>query len=400
MPRSLPGRIAIAGVAWAQHRGIDKVEVRVDGGAWAEARLADVDTIDTWRQWVLDWDATPGRHALEVRATDATGAVQPEDARDALPRGGDRLALGRHHGDLSGHTHVARASRAGRSTKPTAPGFDRVHKHRREPREQAHSHRGLCRPPHGRRLRRSLLQRGRDDRSGAPTRSTTARASMAPMAPSMAAPSASAAMMDGTTFGAACSAVPATGAGSFAGHGHGPVATAASNNPVLSTLVTAVTAAKLGDTLNGAKDITVFAPTNDAFAAMDKATLDSAMADPSGLLSKVLTYHVVQGRLTPEMLAGTHKTLNGADLTVEGSGAGLHGQRQGHGRLRQRPDRQRHRLHHRRRPPPAGELISGPVAPGGTRPRREADEGRIPDQHRWHRVRPSSVDLVCVTDGQ
>ncbi len=152
----------------------------------------------------------------------------------------------------------------------------------------------------------------------APVASTAPTTAASPMA--SAAPSASAAMMDGTTFGAACSAVPATGAGSFQGMATAPVATAASNNPVLSTLVTAVTAAKLGDTLNGAKDITVFAPTNDAFAAMDKATLDSAMADPSGLLSKVLTYHVVQGRLTPEMLAGTHKTLNGADLTVEGSG--------------------------------------------------------------------------------
>jgi uncharacterized surface protein with fasciclin (FAS1) repeats len=153
----------------------------------------------------------------------------------------------------------------------------------------------------------------------APAATTVPTTAATPMA-SAAAPSASAAMMDGTTFGAACSAVPATGAGSFQGMATAPVATAASNNPVLSTLVTAVTAAKLGDTLNGAKDITVFAPTNDAFAAMDKATLDSAMADPSGLLSKVLTYHVVQGRLTPEMLAGTHKTLNGADLTVEGSG--------------------------------------------------------------------------------
>jgi uncharacterized surface protein with fasciclin (FAS1) repeats len=149
---------------------------------------------------------------------------------------------------------------------------------------------------------------------------TAATTPAASMAPSMAVPSASAAMMDSTSFGAACAAVPATGAGSFQGMATAPVATAASNNPVLSTLVTAVTAAKLGDTLNGAQDITVFAPTNDAFAAMDKATLDSAMADPSGLLSKVLTYHVVQGRLTPEMLAGTHKTLNGADLTVEGSG--------------------------------------------------------------------------------
>jgi uncharacterized surface protein with fasciclin (FAS1) repeats len=126
--------------------------------------------------------------------------------------------------------------------------------------------------------------------------------------------------MTGGQFGTACSAVPTSGEGSFAGMAKAQVATAASNNPVLSTLVTAVTAAKLGDTLNSAKDITVFAPTNDAFAAMDKATLDSAMKDPSGLLSKVLTYHVVQGRLTPETLAGTHKTLAGSDLTVEGSG--------------------------------------------------------------------------------
>ncbi len=151
-----------------------------------------------------------------------------------------------------------------------------------------------------------------------PAATTAPTIAASPMA--SAAPSASTAMMEGTTFGAACSAVPATGAGSFQGMATAPVATAASNNPVLSTLVTAVTAAKLGDTLNTAKDITVFAPTNDAFAAMDKATLDAAMGDPAGLLSTVLTYHVVQGRLTPEMLAGTHKTLNGADLTVEGSG--------------------------------------------------------------------------------
>ena len=78
-------------------------------------------------------------------------------------------------------------------------------------------------------------------------------------------------------FGAACSAVPTDGAGSFDGMAADPVATAASNNPVLSTLVTAVTEAGLGETLNTAKDITVFAPTNDAFAALPKATLDAAM---------------------------------------------------------------------------------------------------------------------------
>ena len=82
----------------------------------------------------------------------------------------------------------------------------------------------------------------------------------------------------------------------------------------------AVTAAKLGDTLNSAKDITVFAPTNDAFAALDKATLDQAMADPKGLLTTVLTNHVVEGRLTPETLAGDHKTLAGTTITVDGMG--------------------------------------------------------------------------------
>ncbi len=121
-------------------------------------------------------------------------------------------------------------------------------------------------------------------------------------------------------FGSACSAVPTTGMGSFSGMAGDPVATAASHNPVLSTLVTAVTAAGLGDTLNSAAGITVFAPTNDAFAAMDPATLKAALDDPKGLLTTVLTYHVVAGRLTPEQLAGTHTTLQGGDLTVTGSG--------------------------------------------------------------------------------
>jgi uncharacterized surface protein with fasciclin (FAS1) repeats len=99
-----------------------------------------------------------------------------------------------------------------------------------------------------------------------------------------------------------------------------PVATAASNNPVLSQLVGAVKEAGLVSTLNTAKGITVFAPTNQAFAALPKSTLDAAMKDPKGLLTKVLTNHVVAGRLTPEDLAGTHKTLAGTTITVTGSG--------------------------------------------------------------------------------
>jgi hypothetical protein len=117
----------------------------------------------------------------------------------------------------------------------------------------------------------------------------------APAAPAVTQPPAAAA---GMTFGPACSAVPSTGPGSLNGMAEDPVATAASNNPQLSTLVTAVKQAGLVDTLNSANGITVFAPTNDAFAALPKAALNEALADPKGLLTTVLTYHVVQGELT------------------------------------------------------------------------------------------------------
>jgi DMSO/TMAO reductase YedYZ molybdopterin-dependent catalytic subunit len=81
------GRVAVAGVAWAQHVGIDRVEVKVDGGPWQAARLAAEASIDTWRQWVYPWDATPGRHTLQVRATDRTGRTQTSDRADVIPDG-------------------------------------------------------------------------------------------------------------------------------------------------------------------------------------------------------------------------------------------------------------------------------------------------------------------------
>ena len=142
----------------------------------------------------------------------------------------------------------------------------------------------------------------------------TASAPATSSAPSMSAPmtsttpTMSAAMAQ--PFGAACASVPKTGKGSFDGMSQDPVATAASNNPLLSTLVTAVQKAGLVDTLNNAKDITVFAPTNDAFAKIDKATLTA-----------ILTEHVVGQTLPPEKLTGTFATLNPKQsITVTGSG--------------------------------------------------------------------------------
>jgi DMSO/TMAO reductase YedYZ molybdopterin-dependent catalytic subunit len=81
------GRVQVAGVAWAQHKGIDAVEVRVDRGQWRRARLATVPGIDTWRQWVWDWDATPGSHLIEARATDATGYTQTAAQAPPEPNG-------------------------------------------------------------------------------------------------------------------------------------------------------------------------------------------------------------------------------------------------------------------------------------------------------------------------
>ena len=81
------GRTPVAGVAWSQARGITKVEVRVDRGDWQEADLGTEDSIDTWRQWVWYWDATPGNHTLEVRATDADGATQTGARAPIAPDG-------------------------------------------------------------------------------------------------------------------------------------------------------------------------------------------------------------------------------------------------------------------------------------------------------------------------
>jgi DMSO/TMAO reductase YedYZ molybdopterin-dependent catalytic subunit len=72
------GRTAIAGVAWAQQRGVVKVEVSIDDGEWVEARLGSDVSIDTWRQWAYEWDATPGEHTVRVRATDGTGETQTD----------------------------------------------------------------------------------------------------------------------------------------------------------------------------------------------------------------------------------------------------------------------------------------------------------------------------------
>ena len=147
--------------------------------------------------------------------------------------------------------------------------------------------------------------------------------SMAP-SPSM---SSSAAAMDpaANLVGSGCAAYAAqvpSGAGSVSGMALDPVATAASNNPILTTLTAAVSGklnskVNLVDTLNGS-EFTVFAPTDDAFKKIDPATIEALKTDDA-TLSKILTYHVVPGKITPDQIVGTHKTVEGGSITVTGT---------------------------------------------------------------------------------
>lgn len=144
-------------------------------------------------------------------------------------------------------------------------------------------------------------------------------------APAMTGAADPAADLVGTGCAGYAEQVP-EGAGSVAGMAQDPVATAASNNPILTTLTAAVSGklnpgVNLVDTLNGGQ-FTVLAPTDDAFAKIDAATLEKLKTD-APLLTSILTYHVIPGQLSPAQVAGKHKTVEGGEVTVTGSGEAL-----------------------------------------------------------------------------
>jgi uncharacterized surface protein with fasciclin (FAS1) repeats len=164
-----------------------------------------------------------------------------------------------------------------------------------------------------------------------PKMAITATTFAAAAAVSLAVAAAPTAMASPATnlVGAGCTAyanqVP-TGPGSVAGMANDPVAVAASNNPMLTTLSSALSGklnpqVNLVDTLDSGQ-YTVFAPTDQAFGKLDAATLDRLKTD-GPMLSKILTYHVVPGQLSPAQVGGMHNTLQGAQVTVTGSGNGL-----------------------------------------------------------------------------
>lgn len=163
-----------------------------------------------------------------------------------------------------------------------------------------------------------------DDNSG--SGSSSSMTSGNAMTSTMMSPSGSAADAMAGLVGPGCKAyaeqVP-SGAGSVEGMAQDPVATAASHNPMLTTLTAAVSGklnpqVNLVDTLNGGQ-FTVFAPTDDAFAKLPPATIESLKTD-SATLTKILTYHVVPGQIAPDAIAGEHKTVEGGTVKVTRSG--------------------------------------------------------------------------------
>jgi uncharacterized surface protein with fasciclin (FAS1) repeats len=144
-------------------------------------------------------------------------------------------------------------------------------------------------------------------------------------APAMTAAADPAADLVGSGCAGYAEQVP-EGPGSVTGMAQDPVATAASNNPILTTLTAAVSGklnpgVNLVDTLNGG-EFTVLAPTDDAFAKIDPATLEKLKTD-APLLTSILTYHVIPGQLSPAQVAGKHKTVEGGEVTVTGAGEAL-----------------------------------------------------------------------------
>jgi uncharacterized surface protein with fasciclin (FAS1) repeats len=165
--------------------------------------------------------------------------------------------------------------------------------------------------------------------SSAPMASSPSSSMASPSAKASASASAGTMSPAANLVGPGCAAyaqqVP-TGAGSVEGMALDPVAVAASNNPILTTLTAAVSGklnpkVDLVDTLNGG-EFTVFAPVDDAFKKIDAATIETLKTDDA-LLSKILTYHVVPGQITPDKIAGTHATVQGGSVTVTGSGDNL-----------------------------------------------------------------------------
>ena len=314
------GDTFVGGVAWAQHRGIAKVEVQVDGGAWQPAELGPIGRRRLLAPVVPALEGRLGR-ARPVRPRHDQGRRGADPVQGVpVPRGLQRPATNHRPRHLTPLVEVRGAS--------TEPSRDQSASQLRTPRVRTTTE--------GRNVKLHKFYRtagaatavltlslglaacgGDDAEPASASDETTSEAPMTEETPmddgdAMADPAAQ-------TYGDGCASVPADGDGSFNGMATAPVASAASANPLLKTLVAAVTAADLVEPLNSAPALTVFAPADPAFAAIPKADLDALLKDKK-MLTTVLSHHVVAEQITPDKLSGEFETLAGDTLTINGSG--------------------------------------------------------------------------------
>jgi uncharacterized surface protein with fasciclin (FAS1) repeats len=156
--------------------------------------------------------------------------------------------------------------------------------------------------------------------SGCATAMTSADGAPSPVSGPPPSPSAradaAAQPLSDQPFGPGCGAIPPAGEGSFTGMADDPVAVAVSHSPALVALTGTIRAAQLGPSLDAQQHITILAPVDTAFAAVPRDAMGALLAD-TPRLTAMLTHHVIDGRLTPERLAGTHTTLNNDQLTID-----------------------------------------------------------------------------------
>jgi uncharacterized surface protein with fasciclin (FAS1) repeats len=154
--------------------------------------------------------------------------------------------------------------------------------------------------------------------TAAPRTTSDAGGSAAPAPPppgTAASPGMEASPAPGVPFGPGCGVIPPRGEGSFAGMADDPFATAVSHTPAARALTSAIAAARLAKSFDSQQDVTVLVPSDEAFAAVPRDALNALMGD-TAQLTAVLTHHVLQGRLTPDRLAGIHTTLNNDEVTI------------------------------------------------------------------------------------
>ena len=305
------GRTVIGGVAWAQHQGgIEKVEVRIDGGGWQEARLGPVGRPGLLAPVVpaLDRRARP---ALARRPRRHRRGRDPDRrARHAVPERLQRHPGSRRHGPLKILRSVSNPLGPQHRTTPARHHYGRSQTMKRSSLNRASGLAALA-------LTMSL---------GLPPAAVTPTPSPPPPRPRPRPPPRS------PPRASRWRTTPARRPSAPAARPSPPRVTAPSTAwpPPRSPPPPAPTRCSrpwsppsprpsLVDTLNSAEDITVFAPTDDAFAKIPKKTLNAVLKDKA-TLTKILTHHVVAGQLGPDELAGEHETLAGDMLTVEGSG--------------------------------------------------------------------------------